>query len=270
MTEKTPAIVAWLEGRSVPTPSARRAGWSPVCSPALPWRTRPGRPTRSGRAQPPSCTSWRTSGSATPSRCSAGATSGSTRVSPRSWRSRTTRRTAARTPRSGSRRSGRPSASRRRLAAAIGDPGPGRIFARPGLPRGAMTLQALRHRVGEDDFWTILRTWVADREPAATAPWRTSPRSPRSLRRGPRRLFEAWLSGTRPPRPHRCQRSPGPGRTTLRSRRPASGPPAVEHLLQHPRVEPRRHRPDQHPHQADRPGEGLWPVTDQGALARAA
>jgi aminopeptidase N len=27
-----------------------------------------------------------------------------------------------------------------------------------------MTLQALRHRVGESAFWTILRTWVADRE----------------------------------------------------------------------------------------------------------
>ena len=27
-----------------------------------------------------------------------------------------------------------------------------------------MTLQALRHRIGETEFWTILRTWAADRE----------------------------------------------------------------------------------------------------------
>ena len=26
-----------------------------------------------------------------------------------------------------------------------------------------MTLQALRHRIGETEFWTILRTWTAER-----------------------------------------------------------------------------------------------------------
>ena len=46
----------------------------------------------------------------------------------------------------------------------IGDPGPKNIFAWPVYTRGSMTLQALRHRVGESAFWTILRTWVADRE----------------------------------------------------------------------------------------------------------
>ena len=45
----------------------------------------------------------------------------------------------------------------------IGDPGPENIFAWPVYTRGSMTLQALRHRVGESAFWTILRTWVADR-----------------------------------------------------------------------------------------------------------
>ena len=46
----------------------------------------------------------------------------------------------------------------------IGDPGPKNIFAWAVYTRGSMTLQALRHRVGESAFWTILRTWVADRE----------------------------------------------------------------------------------------------------------
>jgi aminopeptidase N len=44
----------------------------------------------------------------------------------------------------------------------IGDPGPSDIFAIPVYDRGAMTLQALRHRVGDEAFWTTLRTWVAD------------------------------------------------------------------------------------------------------------
>jgi aminopeptidase N len=46
----------------------------------------------------------------------------------------------------------------------IGDPGPEDIFAWAVYTRGSMTLQALRHRVGESAFWTILQTWVADRE----------------------------------------------------------------------------------------------------------
>lgn len=45
----------------------------------------------------------------------------------------------------------------------IGDPGPEQIFAVPVYDRGAMTFQALRNRVGEADFWAILRAWVTDR-----------------------------------------------------------------------------------------------------------
>jgi aminopeptidase N len=46
----------------------------------------------------------------------------------------------------------------------IGDPGPANVFAPQVYDRGAMTLQALRHLVGDAAFWTILRTWVTDRE----------------------------------------------------------------------------------------------------------
>ena len=45
----------------------------------------------------------------------------------------------------------------------IGDPGRGHIFDRPVYQRGAMALQALRHRIGNADFWTVLRTWLTDR-----------------------------------------------------------------------------------------------------------
>ena len=46
------------------------------------------------------------------------------------------------------------------------DPGPDRIFDWPVYERGAMTLQALRHRIGDRDFWLLLRTWLADRSGA--------------------------------------------------------------------------------------------------------
>ena len=42
----------------------------------------------------------------------------------------------------------------------IGDPGRDRIFDNAVYDRGAMTLQALRQRIGEDAFWTLLRTWL--------------------------------------------------------------------------------------------------------------
>jgi aminopeptidase N len=45
----------------------------------------------------------------------------------------------------------------------IGDPGPQQIFAPAVYDRGAMTLQALRHRLGDDAFWQVLRTWAAER-----------------------------------------------------------------------------------------------------------
>ena len=44
----------------------------------------------------------------------------------------------------------------------ISDPGAGRVFDGAVYTRGAMVLQALRNVVGEQDFWQILRTWVAN------------------------------------------------------------------------------------------------------------
>jgi aminopeptidase N len=41
-------------------------------------------------------------------------------------------------------------------------PGPEALFARPVYDRGAMTLQALRQKVGDDVFFGILRDWYAE------------------------------------------------------------------------------------------------------------
>ena len=44
----------------------------------------------------------------------------------------------------------------------IANPGADGIFDQPVYLRGAMTLQALRHRIGEDDFFTTMRSWVEE------------------------------------------------------------------------------------------------------------
>jgi aminopeptidase N len=40
------------------------------------------------------------------------------------------------------------------------DPGAAHIFDDPIYDRGAMTLQALRNRIGEEKFWQLIRTWL--------------------------------------------------------------------------------------------------------------
>ncbi len=45
----------------------------------------------------------------------------------------------------------------------IGNPGPVRAFDDPVYVRGAMTLQALRDRIGDRSFWKLIRRWVSTR-----------------------------------------------------------------------------------------------------------
>jgi aminopeptidase N len=46
---------------------------------------------------------------------------------------------------------------------AIDDPGPLHLFDDPVYVRGAMALQALRHRIGDPAFWTLLHSWTDQR-----------------------------------------------------------------------------------------------------------
>ena len=85
----------------------------------------------------------------------------------------------------------------------IGNPGPERMFNLPIYIRGAMTLQALRMRIGTDGFFRVIRRWAqGNRDGHGTTPQfvRLAERvSGRSLDR----LFDAWLfSGVKPQRPH--------------------------------------------------------------------
>lgn len=53
----------------------------------------------------------------------------------------------------------------------IGDPGVDRMFSAPVYDRGAMAVQALRDKVGDEAFFEILRTWVTEhRHGTATTP----------------------------------------------------------------------------------------------------
>jgi aminopeptidase N len=75
-----------------------------------------------------------------------------------------------------------------------GDPGRGALFAGfPVYDRGAMTLQALRQRVGDDAFFRILRAWAAQRRysTGSTADFRALAEqiSGRDLHG----LFQSWL-----------------------------------------------------------------------------
>jgi aminopeptidase N len=42
----------------------------------------------------------------------------------------------------------------------IDDPGPNRLFAWAVYDRGAMAVEALRTRIGDDDFFTLLKVWT--------------------------------------------------------------------------------------------------------------
>ena len=48
-----------------------------------------------------------------------------------------------------------------------GDPGVKHLFAGTVYWRGAMTLQAIRETIGDDDFFQLLRRWAAEHADAA-------------------------------------------------------------------------------------------------------
>lgn len=57
-------------------------------------------------------------------------------------------------------RSARAAGGRADLAGPPGDPGSRELFSRTVYLRGGMTLQALREAIGDDAFFTVLRSWI--------------------------------------------------------------------------------------------------------------
>lgn len=85
----------------------------------------------------------------------------------------------------------------------VSDPGIGNLFSWPVYLRGAMTLQALRERIGAPAFATLLRTWYRRNDDA----WGTTRQfqrltkrlAPPGTRDGLGRFFRRWLDLRRRP-----------------------------------------------------------------------
>ncbi len=83
----------------------------------------------------------------------------------------------------------------------IGDPGPKRLFAYPVYERGAMALQALRHRIGNRDFTHLLRTWVDRRQDRTGRVGQFRKLAEDISGQHLRRFFKVWLyTGEKPAR----------------------------------------------------------------------
>lgn len=82
----------------------------------------------------------------------------------------------------------------------ISDPGADRLFANAVYVRGGMAIQALRQRLGDHDFWRLLRTWVRERKHGQGT---TEAFEALAERIGDRQLdgfFDAWLRAPKPPK----------------------------------------------------------------------
>lgn len=81
----------------------------------------------------------------------------------------------------------------------VADPGPGHIFDFPVYQRGAMTLQALRNRIGDNHFWKVLRTWVRERRAGDGSTEEFEQLATRISGENLTGFFEAWLHGSNQP-----------------------------------------------------------------------
>lgn len=86
----------------------------------------------------------------------------------------------------------------------IGDPGPRNLFAAAVYDRGAMAVQALRHRIGNRAFSRVLRRWVADRADATGRIGQFRRLAERTSGKDLDGFFRAWLHAPQRPRKTRA------------------------------------------------------------------
>ncbi len=86
------------------------------------------------------------------------------------------------------------------LDLAPGDPGADELFSPTVYYRGAMALQALREQVGDEDFFTILRTWLDDHTDDVASTEDLVALAERVSGEKLDGLFEAWLYDPEQPR----------------------------------------------------------------------
>ncbi len=75
----------------------------------------------------------------------------------------------------------------------IADPGPAHLFDRPVYERGAMALEALRQRIGEEAFWSLLRTWLQQRAGGTGSTGQLQALAERVSGEDLSGFFDAWL-----------------------------------------------------------------------------
>ncbi len=83
----------------------------------------------------------------------------------------------------------------------VADPGPDKIFDSAIYTRGAMTLQALRNRVGDQAFWKILRTWIREQRGGNVASEQFEEVAARVSGQDLGSFFTAWLRTPSKPAP---------------------------------------------------------------------
>jgi aminopeptidase N len=73
------------------------------------------------------------------------------------------------------------------------DPGPDELFQRTVYARGALTLQALREEIGDDAFFRVLRSWVADHAGGSASTADFTALATRVSGKDLTALFDRWL-----------------------------------------------------------------------------
>jgi aminopeptidase N len=81
----------------------------------------------------------------------------------------------------------------------IDDPGPQHLFDGAVYARGSMAVQALRHRIGDTAFWTLLRTWVEQRRYGNGSVADFAALAASVSGQDLTAFFDAWLRAPKPP-----------------------------------------------------------------------
>ena len=75
----------------------------------------------------------------------------------------------------------------------VGDPGADKVFDAAVYGRGAMTLQALRNRVGDAVFWQVVRTWIREQRGGNGSTAEFEEVAARVSGQDLRAFFDVWL-----------------------------------------------------------------------------
>jgi aminopeptidase N len=83
----------------------------------------------------------------------------------------------------------------------VADPGPARVFDSAIYGRGAMAVQALRNRVGDEVFWRITRTWLREQRGGNGSTGEFEETAARVSGQDLGAFFDAWLRTPAKPEP---------------------------------------------------------------------